>query len=123
MFYHGYTKVISYDEILPQFGDPIGIGQQLSFNLVIFAEFFCAIFVALGLLTRLAVIPIIINMSVAFFVAHANDPFEVKEKAFMFLALSIAVLVSGSGRFSVDSLIFRNRKRNLATDKKIGWSV
>jgi putative oxidoreductase len=38
--YHGYTKIISFDEILPHFKDIIGIGSKLSFILVIFAEFF-----------------------------------------------------------------------------------
>ncbi len=107
--HYGYQKITSYDQILPMFGDIIGIGSKLSFNLVIFAEFFCAFFVLIGFLTRVTVIPILIAMAVAFFVAHAKDPFDVKALAFVFLLLSIVIFVLGSGRFSVDRLIFKKR--------------
>ena len=42
--YYGYTKLASFNEILPMFGDIIGIGAKLSFSLVIFAELFCGFF-------------------------------------------------------------------------------
>ena len=45
----GYMKLTAYDQMLTMFGDPIGIGTKLSVILVIFAEFFCGIFVTLGL--------------------------------------------------------------------------
>ena len=106
---YGYMKMASYQEILPMFGDIIGIGSKLSFNLVIFAEFFCGFLVLIGLLTRLSVIPIFITMTVAFFVAHAKDPFDMKSLAFVFLLLSIVIFVLGSGKYSVDNLLFKNR--------------
>ena len=106
---YGYMKFAAYDQILPMFGDVIGIGSRLSFNLVIFAELFCGIFVALGFLTRLTVIPICITMIVAFFVAHVNDAFDVKAIALVFLLLSAVIFVLGSGRFSIDRLIFDRR--------------
>ena len=107
--YYGYTKIVAYDQILPMFTDIIGIGPKLSFNLVIFAEFFCGLLVTIGLVTRLAVIPIFITMVVAYFIAHENDSFQVKNLAFVFLCLSPVVYVLGSGRFSIDRLIFRNK--------------
>ena len=85
---YGFNKFIGYDQILPMFQDVIGIGSKLSFNLVIFAELICGALVALGLLTRLAVIPILITMAVAFFVAHAKDPFDAKALPFVFLLLT-----------------------------------
>ena len=103
--YHGYTKLMAYDQILPMFGDIIGIGSRLSFNLVIFAELGCGFLVAVGFLTRLAVIPILITMSVAYFIAHGKDPFQVKELVFFFLAMCVPVFIAGSGRFSLDGLI------------------
>ncbi len=104
--YYGYSKIAAYDQILPYFKDVIGIGSKLSFNLVIFAEFFCGFLVAVGLLTRISVIPIFITMAVAFFIAHANDTFQVKNLAFDYLLLSIVVFVTGSGKYSLDRLIF-----------------
>ena len=107
--YYGYMKILAYDEILPMFTNIIGIGTKLSFNLVIFAEFFCGLLVTIGLVTRLAVIPIFITMVVAYFIAHANDSFQVKNLAFVFLCLCPVVYVLGSGRFSIDQLIFRKK--------------
>jgi putative oxidoreductase len=109
--YYGYTKVSSYDQILPVFGDPIGIGSKLSLNLVIFAELVCGFFVMIGFLTRISVIPILITMIVAYFVAHAKDPFMVKQLAFLYLLLSFVIFLFGSGRYSVDYLIFGNKSR------------
>ncbi len=105
--YYGYQKFINYDTILPMFGDIIGIGAKLSFNLVIFAELFCGIFLLLGFLTRLSIIPPFITMIVAYFVAHAKDPFEVKQVAFIFLVLCPIVFILGSGKYSIDALLFK----------------
>ena len=104
---YGYNKVIAYDQILPMFQDLIGIGSKLSFNLLIFAEFFCGFLVLIGFFTRLAVIPIFIAMAVAFFIAHAKDPFDVKALAFVFLLLSTVVFALGSGKYSMDKLLFK----------------
>lgn len=105
--YHGYSKLNSYNEIVPRFKDVIGIGPEPSLVLVIFAEFFCGIFVTLGFLTRITVIPIFITMTVAFFIAHAQDTFRVKELSLLFWLLSFVVFILGSGKFSIDRLIFR----------------
>ena len=109
--YHGYTKLVAYNEILPRFPDLIGIGAKTSFILVIFAEFFCGILVTIGLLTRLAVIPILITMAVAFFIAHAKDNFNVKELALIYLLLSFVIFILGGGRYSLDKLIFKNKNQ------------
>ena len=107
--YYGYMKIISYDKILPLFKNYIGIGATLSFNLLIFAEFFCGILVIIGFLTRLAIVPIFIAMLVAFFIAHAKDPFDEKQLAFLFLLLSFVIFILGSGKFSVDRIVFKKR--------------
>jgi putative oxidoreductase len=109
MIYHGYSKLTGYNQILPMFGDIIGIGSKASLILVIFAEFFCGLFVVLGFLTRLSIIPIFITMIVAYFIAHGKDPFQMKELAFIFLTLCLPVFLLGSGKYSIDSLIFKNR--------------
>jgi putative oxidoreductase len=94
------------------FGDIIGIGAKISFNLVIFAELFCGLFVMFGLLTRLSVIPILFTMIVAYFIAHGSDPFQKKELAFAYLTLSLVVFVLGSGKYSIDRLLFKPKVIN-----------
>ena len=109
--HYGYQKLSNFDQILPMFPDLIHIGAKLSFILVIFAELVCGFLVLIGFATRLAVIPILITMIVAYFIAHAKDPFEAKQLALVYLLLSIVIFVLGAGRFSMDKLLFnRNRK-------------
>lgn len=103
MLTHGIPKLqrlFSGEEI--KFADPYGLGPEVSFVLVIFAEFLCSILVIMGLLTRLAVIPLMITMATAVIFAHADDPFGVKEKPLLFLLIFGLLFVFGSGRYSVD---------------------
>ncbi len=109
--YYGYSKFAGYDQMLTQFPDLIGIGSKLSLILVIFAELFCGALVLIGLFTRLAVIPIFITMFVAYFIAHAKDPFEVKQIALVFLILSIVIFLLGSGKYSMDKFIQKINNR------------
>ena len=59
----------------------------------------------IGFLYRLAMIPMIFTMSVAFFVIHANDVFVVKELAFIYLVVFILMYIAGPGNFSIDYFI------------------
>jgi len=104
---HGFPKfqtLISGAEI--HFADPIGLGVKASFALVVFAEFFCAILLILGLFTRLATIPLIISMAVASFFAHAGDTFADKELSLLYLILFVTFMISGGGKYSLDNLIY-----------------
>ncbi len=106
MLTHGYPKfqrLISGEPI--KFADPFDIGAYPSFLLVVFAEFFCSIFIILGLGTRIASFCIIIAMSVAAFYAHADDPFGKKELALLYLVVFLTLLVFGPGRYSIDQAI------------------
>jgi putative oxidoreductase len=102
---HGWTKLSKFNEMAGQFADPLGIGQRPTLVLAVFAEFFCALFVMAGLLTRLAAIPLIGTMATAAFIFHRQDPFAVKEKALLFLAAWVMLLLTGAGRFSLDYLL------------------
>jgi len=105
--YYGYNKLMAYSEIAPEFPDFIGIGGVLSFNLVIFSELVCGFTVLIGLLTRLSAIPMFITMFVAYFIAHADDTFDDKTPAFVYMVLSLIIFVLGSGKYSVDKFIFK----------------
>ncbi len=107
--WHGWIKIDMYNTYQPMMKDIIGIGAKLSYNLIIFAEFFCGILVTIGFLTRLSVIPILFTMCIAYFIAHAKDAFMMKELVFVFMGLSIIVFIMGSGKYSVDNLLFKNK--------------
>lgn len=66
---------------------------------------FCSIGFIFGALYRLAMIPMIFTMGVAFFVIHGNDPFSLKELAFVYLVVFILMYIAGPGKFSLDRLI------------------
>jgi putative oxidoreductase len=104
---YGYNKFMDYDKMLSMFTDIIGIGTKLSLDLLIFAEGFCGLLVLIGCFTRLSVIPIFIAMFVAYFIAHANDPFDVKTLPLVYMLLSIVIFVLGSGKHSIDGLLFK----------------
>lgn len=106
---HGYQKLTAYNDILKVFKDPIGLGSNVALSLVIFSEFFCALLIVLGLFTRLAAIPVIITFCVVVFHTHAQDAMDVKELGIVYLLYSIAMLLGGSGKYSLDRLIFKNR--------------
>lgn len=104
---HGYPK---FQKILAgntQFGDPIGLGSATSLYFSTFAEFLCSILIVLGLFTRLATIPLIINMTVIFFIVHAADEFGKKEMPLLFLGMFLVLFFTGPGRFSIDKNIYK----------------
>ena len=99
-------KVLSGDFA---FGNPIGLGSELSLFMAVFAEVFCSVLLILGLGTRFAVIPLIITMLVAVFIVHAGDPFGSMEKAVLYLLVYISLLAGGSGKYSLDEKLFTHR--------------
>ena len=107
MMYHGYVKLIGFSTIKNSFMNFLGIGSTMSLALVVFAEFFCALFIVLGLFTRFAAIALLICMSVAFFMAHNGVIFGEKggETALLFLVGYTVLLLVGPGKISVDSMI------------------
>ncbi len=104
MMNHGYQKLIHFSTMKTEFMNFMGIGSTMSLALVIFAEFFCSLFLILGLFTRLAAIPLIITMSVALFKAHNLDFFGKGELANLYLGVFLLILFVGAGRISVDSM-------------------
>ncbi|MAT97873.1 MAG: hypothetical protein CL608_12075 [Anaerolineaceae bacterium] len=110
MMVHGWQKIQGFEAMSENFADPIGLGPKMSLILAISAEFGCSILVILGLLTRLAVIPLGFTMCIALFVVHAEDPWATQEKAALFLLMYVTLLFTGAGSFSVDKALFGRKK-------------
>jgi putative oxidoreductase len=104
MMSHGYDKLVHFNERKSDFYNLFGIGSTSSLVLSIFAEFFCALFLIIGLFTRVVAVPLVINMSVALFSVHNMDFFNTGEKATLFLAGFLTILFCGPGRVSVDGI-------------------
>ena len=105
MMSHGYSKLVHFADFKAKFMNFMGMGSTLSLALVVFAEFFCTMFLIIGLFSRLAVIPLIIDMVVALFIAHHGDIFGDGEKAALYLASFIVILFCGPGKASIDGIM------------------
>lgn len=106
---HGLPKLMNFAEKSPNFADPLSVGPVLSMAFVVFAEFFCAILVAFGALTRAAAVPVVIVMATAFFKIHAGQDWGAREPAALFGIAFLCIGLLGSGKFSFDYLIFKKR--------------
>ncbi|PZR41405.1 MAG: DoxX family protein [Azospira oryzae] len=102
---YGWEKFANYAAWSNDFPDPLHVGPAFSLALCIFAELICAALVGIGLFTRLALIPLLINMSVIFFVVHQQDPFKDKEHGLFFLIAYVVLMLTGPGRYSADAVI------------------
>lgn len=105
MMAHGYEKLRGFGDMQDKFMNFMGIGSTASLALVVFAEFFCSLFIILGLFTRLATIPLIIATCVMVFMAHKGDVFGDGEIAALYLTGYIVLLFAGPGKVSVDGMI------------------
>ena len=104
---HGYDKLSNFNVLQHSFGSFMGMSSMMSLSLIIFAEFFCALFLVLGLFTRFACIPIIVGMAVVVFVANNGHIFGKGETPVMYLAAAITLLFTGPGKFSLDGGIWK----------------
>jgi putative oxidoreductase len=105
LYGHGWGKITNFSKRLPAFSDPIGLGPEVSFVLVVFAEVVCSIALMVGLGTRFAAVPIMIFGLIAAFVQHIADPFPKKELALLYAIPALTLLCTGAGRFSLDALV------------------
>ena len=99
---HGYGKFMKVLAGDFSFGDPIGIGPAASLILCAIAEFIAPIFLIVGWKTRWFSLIAVINMLVAFIIAHDGDPFSKKEKSFLFLIAFVVLYFTGPGKYSID---------------------
>jgi putative oxidoreductase len=105
MMMHGYDKLVHFSQYSEKFMNFMGIGSSMSLALCVFAEFFCSLFLLLGLFTRLAAIPLIIVCLVIIFKVNKGDIFGHAEIVTVYLAGYLVLLLAGPGKVSVDGMI------------------
>ena len=104
MMNHGYGKLTHFNQTASNMPQLFGMSSTITATLVVFAEFFCALFIILGLFTRLACIPLIITMGYALLVAHNGEVFAKGELPALYLGAFFVLLLVGPGKVSVDSM-------------------
>lgn len=105
MMHHGFDKLTNFNSTAQHMPNILGLGGTVNASLVIFAEFFCSMFLILGLFTRLACVPLIITMGVALVKAHHSNIFGEGELAAIYLVAYITLIFIGPGKISVDAMI------------------
>ena len=105
MVKHGYDKMVHFNEYSSHFMSFLGMGAKVSLALTIFAEFFCSLFIIIGLFTRFATLPLIITMCVVLFKVNHADFFDKGQLPVMYIAAFLTILIVGPGRASIDSMI------------------
>ena len=114
LFSHGIAKWSNFDTMSTMFPDPLGIGSSASLSLAIFGEVICSLGFIVGAFYRLALIPMIFTMCIAFFRIHGADPFAVKELALVYLAIFRLDVYCGFPEIiRVDRLIAKKTRRRV----------
>lgn len=111
---HGYQKIFG-GQIEMLAGGLVAMGMPaptLLAWLAALSEFAGGLCIALGLGTRIAAFFVFFTMSVAFFGAHAKDPFQVKELAYLFGAVALGLIFTGGGAWSLDALCCCRKKKD-----------
>lgn len=116
---HGLDKMMNFSQLSETFPSVLGLGSYMTLMLSIFCEFACSIFLIVGMLARIVLIPMIASMAVAFFDIH--DGFMPEgELSLIYLIVFIVLFITGPGRYSADYLIdrkVRKDKEQLSTHK------
>ena len=101
-----FEKLMAGGDI--KFMNFLGLGMTTSLALVVFSEVLCSALVALGVFTRLALIPLIITMIVAIFYKHMymdGDSIWGPELGMAYLVIFITIYAFGPGKYSIDAVL------------------
>ncbi len=108
MLTHGWPKLqLLLASRGSEWMDPLGWGAAVSLGLCVLAEFFCALAILFGALTRIAALVLVINFWVALFVYGQASSWSVNELPSLYLICFATLLCTGAGSFSVDYLLQR----------------
>jgi len=117
LFYKGFYFVENISEIYSMIGESIEISPFIIAHYVVVAHLLGGFLIAIGLLTRVAVLSQIPVLLGAVFYVHAIDVFLVTsaelEYSIVILMLLIVYLIYGSGKLSVDYLIIRQKEKRV----------
>ncbi|KIH82533.1 DoxX family protein [Pseudomonas batumici] len=99
---HGLPKLLDFQHQLSLIEDPFGLGAHLTLSLAIFAEVLCPLLIILGLLTRLATLPVLFLLLVSLVWVHPEWSLAEGQFAWLLVIVFATLLIGGSGAFSLD---------------------
>jgi putative oxidoreductase len=108
---HGWDKLQHFAARAGSHPDPLGIGGKYSLALAVAGEFFAAILMATGFLSRIAAFLVSVTTALTLFWVLHGTPWKAREVWELYFAASMTILLLGSGRFSLDSLVWKKLGR------------
>ncbi len=105
---HGIEKILFFHSTAATFPDPIHIGRTATLAVALFADAICSILTVVGLATRWAALVVFANIFVAWTMNGSPDYFghgvvaDHGELIWLYLGANAALVIMGSGRFSLD---------------------
>ena len=111
---HGWEKVSTLTLINDHFPDPIGLGHSLTWSIALFNDGIFSLLIVLGIATRWLSAFVIINISIAWALVHHFAFWDLPGKKLsgdhgelivLYLWAFAALVVTGSGRYSVEALL------------------
>jgi putative oxidoreductase len=120
MAFYGYEKLIHFNDLAAsEFWAKnvsfLGMSGKTPLALTVFAEFFCSIFLILGLFTRFSLLVLMFCMAYIFLVIF---PFSIIDKGengyhfnetFVYFIIYTGLLFTGPGKFSLDYKFFTKK--------------
>jgi putative oxidoreductase len=102
LWVHGLPKLLDYSAQLHVIEDPFHLGANLTLMLAIFAEVLCPLLIIVGLLVRLACLPILCVLLVAMVVVHPQWSIEEGQFGWLLLILFTSIFIAGPGRLALN---------------------
>ncbi|WP_044871659.1 DoxX family protein [Pseudomonas sp. LFM046] len=109
LWVHGLPKLLNFSHELTVIEDPFHFGAWPTLSLAIFAEVLCPLLVILGVLTRLACLPILAVLLVSLFFVHPEWSLAEGQFAWLLLIIFVTVLIAGPGRLSIYGKVLEHR--------------
>ncbi|WP_260961434.1 DoxX family protein [Pseudomonas citri] len=103
LWVHGLPKLLHYSVELTRIEDPFHLGAAPTLVLAIFAEVFCPLLIAAGVLVRLACLPILFLLTVALLVVHPQWSLEEGQFGWLLLILFTSVFIAGPGCLAMNA--------------------
>jgi putative oxidoreductase len=108
---HGVERVRHYSDRVSSFPDPLHMGHRYSLMLTVAAEFVGGILITLGLAGRFAAFLLAFTLGLAIFTGDAGSTWHQREMTTLYLAVAVAILMLGSGRFALDAVVWKRFKK------------
>ena len=111
---HGWEKVSTLSLIRPTFPDPLGIGHNTSWTIALLCDGVASLLIVLGVGTRWLAALAFVNIAIAWGFVHHFSFWDLPGKKLsgdhgelivLYLWAFAALIVTGSGRYSVEGLL------------------